>query len=94
MDKRKNEKEYHRSEIWTSKYELLDNDSIFTQNIRTYNKDNSQSSEFNLAILNYKIKLSDRLKTKIKFGTEKVFDAAGQLKSEMTYKYQDKVKAN
>jgi hypothetical protein len=47
-----------------------------------------------LAVLNYRTKLSDRLKRKIKIGTEKVFDDTGKLKSERTYKYQDMVKAN
>ena len=94
LDKRKNEKEFHTSEIWTSKYEILDDDSVLTQNIRTYSKDHKQSSESNLAVLNYKIKLSDRLKKKIKIGTQKVFDAAGQLKSEKAYKYSHKVESN
>lgn len=35
-----------------------------------------------------------KLKTKIKIGTQKVFDDKGELKSETAYKYQDKVKAN
>jgi hypothetical protein len=47
-----------------------------------------------LGVLNFKDKLSDRLKTKIKIGTEKMFDDKGELKSETTYKYKDKVKPN
>jgi hypothetical protein len=94
LDKRKNDTYFHTSEIWTSKMEVIDNDSILTQNIKAYNKDNIQISEFNLGVLNYREKLSDRLKTKIKIGTEKLFDDKGELKSETTYKYQDKVKAN
>lgn len=92
LDKRTNDKDFHTSEIWTSKMERIDSDSILTQNIKTYNKDNVQTSEFNLGVLNFKEKLSDRLKTKVKIGTEKIFDDTGKLKSEKTYKYQDKVK--
>jgi hypothetical protein len=94
LDKRKDDNDFHTSEVWTSKMELIDSDSILTQRIKTYNKDNRQTNEFNLGVLNYKEKLSDRLKTKIKIGTQKVFDDKGELKTETTYKYQDKVKAN
>lgn len=94
LDKRTNDKGFHTSEIWTSKMEGIGSDSILTQNIKTYNKDNVQTSEFNLGVLNHKEKLSDRLKTKIKIGTEKIFDDTGKLKSEKTYKYQDNVKVN
>jgi hypothetical protein len=91
FDKRKNEPEFHMSEIWTSEVKVFGSDSVLIQHIKTFNKGDTQTFEFNLGVLNYKEMLSDRLKTKIRIGKQITFDKEGVLK-ETNYRYEDKVK--
>jgi hypothetical protein len=80
------------NQIWTSELAIFDTDTVLTQKIVWFNNREQEIAEVTLAILNYKEMLSDRLKTKIKVGTEKKFDATGKLISEKTYRYNDKIK--
>ena len=87
-DKRKRDSEFHKNQTWSSEIRVFRSDSILTQKVKTFSKDGIQRSEFTLGVLNYKQKLSDRLKTKIRVGREIIFDDKGNTKKETYYRYE------
>ena len=92
VEKRNRDNDFYTSQIWTSEIQVFDKDTVLTQKIVGFNRDNKIIGEITVAVLNHKEMLSDRLKTKIKVGPEKRFDDNGKLVSSTTYKFQDKVK--
>ena len=92
VEKRNRDNDFYTSQIWTSEIQVFDKDTVLTQKIVGFNRDNKIIGEITVAVLSHKEMLSDRLKTKIKVGAEKRFDDNGKLVSSTTYKFQDKVK--
>ncbi len=91
-EKRRKDKEFHNSEILTSKIKVFDTDSILLQHIKNFNKDSVLTSEFTIGVLNYKQELSDRLKVKIRIGKELIYDDKGNLRHKTYYQIKDSIK--
>jgi hypothetical protein len=91
-DKRKKDNEFYTQEITRAEIRIINSDTVLVQNIKVFNNRQILRREFNLAVLNYKEMLSDRLKSKIKVGEEILYDDNGKLTKSYDYKYEDKVR--
>jgi hypothetical protein len=92
-DKRKKDNEFYTQEITKAEIRVINSDTVLVQNIKVFNNRQILRREFNLAVLNYKEMLSDRLKSKIKVGEEILYDDNGKLTKSYDYKYEDKIRA-
>lgn len=84
--------DFYTSDIWSSEIQIFDTDTVLIQKLVGFHNNSKLAGETTLAVLNYKELLSDRLKTKIKVGTETRYDRSGKLIRSTNYKFQDKVK--
>jgi hypothetical protein len=91
-DKTKKDNEFYTREIIRAEMRVINMDTVLVQNIKVFNNKLTLTWEFNLAVLNYKEMLSDRLKNKIKVGKETWYDDNGKLTKSYDYKYEDKIK--
>jgi hypothetical protein len=91
-DKRKNDKEFYTQGITRAEIRVINSDTVLVQNIKVFNNRQILRREFNLAVLNYKEMLSDRLKSKVKVGLETLYDDNGNLTKSYNYKYEDRIR--
>lgn len=91
FEKDKMDAEFFTQEICSAEIQIINSDTVLVQNIKIFDERKTLRREFNLAVLNYKEMLSDRLKTKIKVGRETLYDDNGKIEASYDHKYEDRI---